>query len=58
MKLNHTLWFLWITFAVIGGGVLAAGMFFGGSARQHLLIGKTTSGHHQIELACDACHTN
>ncbi len=58
MKLSHKLWFLWIFSAVIGGGVLAAGMLFGGSTRANLLIGKTTSGHHQIELACEACHTS
>ncbi|KAB2911420.1 MAG: hypothetical protein F9K29_22530 [Hyphomicrobiaceae bacterium] len=32
-------------------------MVCGGGVRAHLLIGKTTSGHHQIELACEACHS-
>ncbi len=32
-------------------------MVYGGAIRPHLLIGGTTSGHHQIELACNACHT-
>jgi hypothetical protein len=33
-------------------------MIYGGGVRAHLLIGATTSGHHQIELACNACHTS
>ncbi|MGD9785627.1 MAG: cytochrome c3 family protein [Hyphomicrobiaceae bacterium] len=37
--------------------MLLAGMIYGGTSRANLLIGKTTSGHHQIELACNACHT-
>jgi hypothetical protein len=30
---------------------------FSGSTRSVYLPGPTTSGHYQIELACDACHT-
>ena len=29
-----------------------------GEDRSVFLIGATTQGHHQIELACDACHTS
>lgn len=32
-------------------------MYISGN-RQALLIGETTDAHHQIELACDSCHTS
>lgn len=51
------LWILWLLATLAGGVVLSAGMLYGGSVRPSFLIGKTTSGHHQIELACGACHT-
>ncbi|MEM8753950.1 MAG: cytochrome c3 family protein [Pseudomonadota bacterium] len=49
------LWLLWLTGTAVAGGALAAVMYVGGS-REALLIGETTGAHHQIELACDACH--
>jgi len=54
---SATLWIIWLLATLAGGAVLVAGMFQGGSSRASLLIGKTTSGHHQIELACNACHS-
>lgn len=51
------LWIVWITFSVAGGLFVLATIVYGGH-RSFLLIGKTTNGHHQIELACDACHTS
>ncbi|MEO1205693.1 MAG: cytochrome c3 family protein [Pseudomonadota bacterium] len=57
MTRTTKLWLLWIVMTVSGGSVLMAGMLFGGPSRAMLLIGETTSGHHQIELACSACHT-
>jgi hypothetical protein len=50
------LWVLWITVSAAGGLYVLGSIVYGGN-RSFLLIGKTTSGHHQIELACDACHT-
>lgn len=46
------------------GGYLAAGVLYPGAAshaalspaRALLLPGRTTHGHHQIELACESCH--
>jgi formate-dependent nitrite reductase cytochrome c552 subunit len=46
------------------GGYLATALLVGGAAdepllapaRAMLLPGKTTHGHHQIELACESCH--
>lgn len=58
MKLNSKLWLLWIVLTISGGAVLIASMLYGGLVRPQLLIGRTTDGHHQIELACDACHTD
>lgn len=57
MTRSQSLWLIWVVASLAGGGILIAGMFFGGASRASLLIGKTTSGHHQIELACEACHT-
>lgn len=51
------LWAIWVIATASGALVLVGGMFFGGETRATLLIGETTSGHHQIELACGACHT-
>ncbi|MCH9806687.1 MAG: cytochrome c3 family protein [Alphaproteobacteria bacterium] len=58
MSKTTQLWLLWFLLTLIGGSVLVVGMFYGGPSREKLLIGKTTSGHHQIELACGACHTS
>jgi hypothetical protein len=57
MGTTSTLWLIWVLSTAAGAGVLLAGMFYGGSVRARLLVGATTSGHYQIELACDACHT-
>lgn len=55
---NKLLWLIWIAATLTGGGAIAATMHYGGDFRSVFLIGKTTSGHHQIEMACDACHTD
>jgi hypothetical protein len=51
------LWILWIAISAAGGLFVVAVIVYGGN-RSFLLIGRTTDGHHQIELACDACHTS
>lgn len=51
------LWILWITVSAAGGLYVLGTIVYGGN-RSFLLIGKTSDGHHQIELACDACHTS
>lgn len=58
MSKTTQLWSLWLLLTLIGGSVFVGGMLFGGPTRAKLLIGETTSGHHQIELACSACHTS
>lgn len=57
MSRNATIWLVWALGSLGTGLILVAGMLHGGTTRASLLIGKTTSGHHQIELACEACHT-
>lgn len=57
MPRPRMLWTVWFAAVLPAGGVLLALMIFGGN-RSFLLIGRTTDGHHQIELACDACHTS
>ncbi len=51
------LWMLWITVSAASGLFVLTVIVYGGN-RSFLLIGKTTNGHHQIELACDSCHTS
>lgn len=57
LKRNSILWLLWIALTLVCGSALAAVIFVGGP-RQILLIGKTAGAHHQIEQACDTCHTS
>lgn len=56
MTRNQTLWILWIALSVIAAVILTGFIFIGGP-RHILLIGKTSAGHGQIELACESCHT-
>ncbi len=56
MSRNFLFWMVWIVGTVAVGGYLSAAMIYKGD-RSLFLIGETTSGHHQIELACNACHT-
>jgi hypothetical protein len=51
------LWLLWLSLSVPAALFVLAAIVYGGN-RSFLLMGKTTSGHHQIELACDTCHTS
>jgi hypothetical protein len=48
-------WLLWIGAATALGGYLGT-VLFGEQDRTVFLPGRTTDGHHQIELACTACH--
>ena len=57
MTTPSTLWIIWLVSTLAGSAVLLTGLVYGGAVRARFLIGKTTSGHHQIELACEACHT-
>lgn len=57
MSRTLMLWTLWLTLSVAAALFVVGAIVYGGP-RSFLLIGKTTSGHHQIELACDSCHTS
>lgn len=57
MSRTLMLWLLWIMLSGLAGAFVLATIVYGGH-RSFLLIGKTTAGHHQIELACDSCHTS
>lgn len=50
----------WIAWALVTAAIaayLSWGLVAKNDARSAFLIGTTTSGHHQIELACESCHT-
>ena len=55
MTRNTLLWLVWII-GTLGAGVALAAVMYVGGPRDSLLIGQTSGAHHQIELACDACH--
>ncbi|RAI03619.1 NrfA- nitrite reduction protein [Acuticoccus sediminis] len=57
MSRNALLWCLWVGLTLAAGGALASIAYVGG-ARDIFLIGRTTGAHHQIEVACEACHTS
>ena len=57
MTSNGPIWLIWLLSTGACAFVLATGMLYGGAARPSLVMGRMTDGHHQIELACTACHT-
>lgn len=48
-------WMAWLAVMIFMIGILT--YRWRGSDRRVFLPGKTTAGHYQIELACNACHT-
>ena len=63
--MRKLLWVVWLLVSLVIAGFLALGISGADAARNTwlaqarlmLLPGATTSGHHQIELACESCHT-
>jgi predicted CXXCH cytochrome family protein len=51
------LWSLWIIGTLAIAGAFAARLYLGGD-RTTFLPGETAGVHHQIELACETCHTS
>ena len=49
------LWMAWLLVTCVMGGLLTYKLR--SSDRRMFLPGRTTTGHYQIELACNACHT-
>lgn len=54
---NLWLWGVWSAATLLFLTFAAVTMAYGGP-RHLLLIGKTSSAHHQIELACTSCHAS
>lgn len=57
MKRNTALWILWIGLTLMGAGTVFAKLYIGGD-RSVLLPGQTAGAHHQLEIACETCHTS
>lgn len=51
-------WAGWLLVTLVIAGYFAWGLYAQNDARGAFLVGTTTSGHHQIELACENCHTS
>lgn len=50
-------WILWTLLSGALAAFLAWSLMAQDAPRSTFLVGTTTSGHHQIELACESCHT-
>lgn len=51
------LWIVWGFLTVIGAAWLVGRLYVGGD-RTDLLPGQTAGAHHQLEIACETCHTS
>ena len=49
-------WALWAVLSLVAAGLLGNEMFFE-REKPHFIVGEASHGHYQIEMACDACHT-
>ncbi len=56
MKIR-SLWFVWVALTMIVAGVAFGRLYIGGD-RTTFMPGDTSGVHHQIELACETCHTS
>ena len=55
---NRILWLLWSGMTLAGATYLGVAVTSDVSpGKRAMLPGETTHGHYQIELACNACHT-
>ena len=54
---NQALWILWLIGSIALGSAAFAKLFVGGD-RTAFMPGETAGVHHQIELACETCHTS
>lgn len=53
---KKTMWILWVALTAGLTSYYAYGLM--GKDKSMYMPGQTTSGHYQIELACDVCHTD
>jgi len=51
---------IWLIWVITSAALLSyfAYINFYAEDKSELLIGEATHGHHQIELACESCHTD
>jgi hypothetical protein len=56
MTLNRLLWILWVAGTLAIAGVAVTRIYIAGD-RTSLLPGQTDGVHHQLEIACETCHT-
>lgn len=57
MKKNTWLWLLWLGLTVALSSYYIAKFYDKESDKTFFLPGDTTHGHHQIEMACESCHS-
>lgn len=57
MSRTAKLWIVWTMLTVLGAGFAFATLYVGGD-RTVLLPGQTAGAHHQLEIACETCHTS
>ncbi|SPF78419.1 ammonia-forming cytochrome c nitrite reductase subunit c552 [Pseudoprimorskyibacter insulae] len=57
MTRNRLLWILWITLTLFLAGAGLARLYIAGD-RTVLTPGQTDGVHHQLEIACETCHTS
>ena len=55
--MTRILWFIWLSATVLFAGTELSRLYIGGD-RTAFLPGETAGVHHQIELACETCHTS
>lgn len=55
--MKKVFWVIWVVITLAIAGYFLYMMFYG-TDKSQLLIGETTYGHHQIEMACETCHTS
>lgn len=51
---NIIYWFVAVALTIVISSYLAYSLLLGD--KSEFLLGQTTHGHHQIEMACDSCH--
>jgi len=54
---NKYLWVAWVVLTLCLAGGAFARLYLGGE-RTTFMPGETAGVHHQIELACETCHTS
>ena len=54
---NRLLWTVWVIATLVVAGVAVTRLYVAGD-RTAFLPGETSGVHHQIEMACETCHTS